>query len=267
MATLDEVLSGAAAPETDESAAPQQQSDPTPPANEPPTGEPETTQAPAAAEPAAAEPSADPDGATPAQEPNKMVPLKALEEERKGRQDWKEKAIRAEAALEALQKQQSQPQANTQQSEPTQLTPELALVNERMNMSEIMVRSQHQDVDDMLAVFSKAAEQNPALRAQLLQERHPWQWMYDQAKRMKAMEEIGSDPEAYKQRLRDELMAQLQAEQAASSQTQAPAAVPAAAPAAAPALPKSLATSRSAAPRTAPAWSGPSPLENLFVKR
>lgn len=264
MATLDEVLSGAAAPETNESAAQQPQSDPTAPANEPPMGESQSTQEPAVAEPAAAEPNADPDGATPAQEPNKMVPLKALEEERKGRQDWKEKAIRAEAALEALQKQQSQPQANTQPQEAPQLTPELALVNERMNMSEIMVRSQHQDVDDMLAVFQKAADQNPALRAQLLQERHPWQWMYDQAKRMQAMEEIGSDPEAYKQRLRDELLAQLQAEQASSTQTQAQAA-PAAAPAA-PALPKSLATSRSAAPRTAPAWSGPSPLENLFKR-
>lgn len=267
MATLDEVLSGAAAPETDESAAQQLQSDPTPPANDPPTGEPEPTQEPAAADLAAADPSADPDGATPAQEPNKMVPLKALEEERKGRQDWKEKAIRAEAALEALQKQQSQPQANAQQQEAPQLTPELALVNERMNMSEIMVRNQHQDVDEMLTVFQDAAKKNPALAQQLLQERHPWQWMYDQAKRFKAMEEIGSDPEAYKQRLRDELMAELQAGQTAASQAQAPAAAPAAAPAvAAPALPKSLATSRSAAPRTAPAWTGPSPLENLFKR-
>ncbi|WP_104655081.1 hypothetical protein [Ralstonia insidiosa] len=266
MATLDEVLSGAAAPETNESAAQQPQSDPTPPANEPPTGDPETTQEPAAAEPAAVDPNADPDGATPAQEPKTMVPLKALEEERKGRQDWKEKAIRAEAERDMIQRQLEQARQPQAQEQPTQLTPELALLNERMNMSEIMVRQQHQDVDDMLTVFSKAAEQNPALRAQLLQERHPWQWMYDQAKRMRAMEEIGSDPEAYKQRLRDELMAQLQAEQTASVQAQAQAA-PAAAPAPAPALPKSLATNRSAAPRTAPAWTGPSPLENLFVKR
>lgn len=261
---LDEVLNGTKS-EPQPDAAPQLQSAPALTAEEVTTGD--ATQ-PNATPDATGAPAAKIDGdasATPAQQDDatKLVPLKALEEERKGRQDWKEKAIRAEAALEELRKQQAQPSSTApQQDQSAPLPAELALLNERMNMSEIMVRQQHQDVDEMLAVFQKAAEQNPALGAQLAQQRHPWQWMYDQAKRMKAMEEIGSDPAAYKQRLRDELLAELQAQQTSTASAAPAAQTPVSAPA--PVIPKTLATARSAAPRSAPAWTGPTPLSDIL---
>lgn len=204
--------------------------------------------------------------APPASEQAPMVPLKALEEERKGRQDWKEKAIRFEEELKHLRSSQGQQQPSQQQQQPAPatLTYESALLNERMNMSEMMVRQQHgdADVDAALEVFQKAVQENPALGAQLAQQRHPWQFMFDQAKRIQAMSEIGSDPAAYRQKVRDEILAELQ------QQGAAPAAQPsAAAPApAAPVIPKSLATARSAAPRTATAWTGPTALTDILKR-
>ena len=171
--------------------------------------------------------------APPASEPGQMVPLKALEEERKGRQDWKEKAIRFEEELKHLRASQGQQQPSQQQQQPapTTLTYESALLNERMNMSEMMVRQQHgdDDVDKALEVFQKAVQENPALGAQLAQQRHPWQFMFDQAKRIQAMSEIGSDPAAYRQRLRDEILAELQ-QQGAAPAAQAAAATAAPTP-------------------------------------
>ncbi|CAG9255967.1 hypothetical protein [Paraburkholderia caribensis] len=217
---------------------------------------------------------ADATGATPAPESGTMVPLKALEEERKGRQDWKEKAIRLEEELKHVRTQTQQApaqqttQATTQTTQqPQQLTYEQALLNERMNMSEVMVRQQHTDVDDMLTIFQKAAAENPALGAQLAQQRHPWQWMYEQAKRITAMEEIGSDPVAYRERIKAELKAEMEAgaqtAQTDQQATQQPAQqTPAAA--AKPVIPQSLASARSAAPRTATTWTGPTPLNDIL---
>ncbi|RQS88066.1 hypothetical protein DF048_27480 [Burkholderia seminalis] len=204
--------------------------------------------------------------APPASEPGQMVPLKALEEERKGRQDWKEKAIRFEEQLKQLRESNAQQPAAPQQQaqQPAPMTYEGALLNERMNMSEMMVRQQHgdADVDAALEVFQKAVQENPALGAQLAQQRHPWQFMFDQAKRIQAMSEIGSDPAAYRQKVRDEILAELQ------QQGAAPAAQPAAAAAApaAPVIPKSLATARSAAPRTASVWTGPTSLTDILKR-
>lgn len=261
---LDEVLSGAVSAPAVESQPQQQepqQAIEQPQAQQPTTGEPQTQTPPAEAAGTGAESG----GATPAQEPGTMVPLKALEEERKGRQDWKEKAIRFEEELKHLRSspQQSQTQQQPQQAAP--LTYEQALLNERMNMSEMMVRQQHGDekISEALATFQAAVAKNPALGAELAQQRHPWQWMYDQATRMKALEEIGSDPAAYRERIRAEIEAELKAAHPAAETEQSVAAAPAAA---APVLPKSLATTRSAAPRSAPVWTGPTSLNDILKR-
>ncbi|WP_186118278.1 hypothetical protein [Burkholderia gladioli] len=260
---LDEILSGAPVAPADVEAPHDAPPIEQPAADPAATGEGEQQTPPAEAAGTTAEPT----GATPAHESGTMVPLKALEEERKGRQDWKEKAIRFEEEIKHLRAQHSQPQvpSNPEQRQPQQMSIEQALLNERMNVSEMMVRQQHGDaaVESMLETFQQAVAKNPALGAELAQQRHPWQWMYEQAQRMKAMEEIGSDPAAYRQKLRDELLAELQAQQPAATHPEQPEAP--AAPAA-PALPRSLATARSAAPRTAPAWSGPTPLNDILKR-
>lgn len=264
---LDVILSGGAS--TQEAGDPpvqqeaQTQTAAAPSGNAPHTGEQQTQTG--AAEVASTGAAAD--GASPAQESGTMVPLKALEEERKGRQDWKEKAIRFEEQLNSMRAQQPQPQGQQQhqQAQPQSLTYEQALLNERMNMSEMMVRNQHQDVDDMLGVFQKAVAENPALGVQLGQQRHPWQWMYDQAKRMKAMEEIGSDPVAYRERLKAELEAEFKAAQGTSPDHQADASATTQV-ATKPVIPQSLATARSAAPRAAPTWTGPTSLNDILKR-
>lgn len=200
----------------------------------------------------------------PVSETDKLVPLKALEEERKGRQDWKEKAIRFEEENKHLrtQTQQAQGQGQQQQSQP--LSPDMAILNERMNMSEMILREKHADVDDKLAVFQAEVAKNPALGAELAKQRHPWDWMYKQAQRMQALAEIGEDPAAYRERIKAEIQAELAGgTQVAPAETQQ-AATTQAAPVV---LPKSLATSRSAGPRSAPTWSGPTSLNDILKPR
>lgn len=260
--SLDDVLSGAA-PQEPSDAAQQPQGDPAAAAADQSTTGDTATQT--DAQQAAAAPSAEESGdasATPAQQTGSMVPLKALEEERKGRQDWKEKAIRAEAALEALRTQQPQPQAG-QAQQPVEMDLQTVLLNERFNNSEMLLRAKHDDVDEMVKVFQSAVAKNPALGVEMGRQVNPYGWMYDQAKRIQAMEEIGSDPAAYRQKLRDELMAELQAQQAQTS-TDASAAAQTPAAAAQPVIPKTLATARSAAPRSAPTWTGPTSLSDIL---
>lgn len=206
-------------------------------------------------EPAAAAPV---DGEPPAPGSDKHVPLAALEAERKQRQDWKEKAIRYEEQIKLLKEQQQAPQQ--QPSAPQrEMSPQEFAINERFNTSELLARKDHPDMDEKMAAWEAEAQKNPALRVELMQQRHPWEFVYQQGARLLAMQEIGDDPAAYKERLRQELLAELSPQQPQSVQ-------PAAAPAPTAALPTSLATARSAAARTADAYTGPTPFEDLFKK-
>jgi hypothetical protein len=259
METLDQILSGnAGTPAADD----QQQQHVVDDAGtqQPTTGESQTQTPPADGAGAAA----DATGATPATESSTMVPLKALEEERKGRQDWKEKAIRFEEELKHLRAQPPQSQGQQQQSQPVEMDFDMRLLNERLNTSEMLLRAKHDDVDDKLKVFQEAASKNPALGAELLQQRHPYEWMYKQAQRFQAMSEIGEDPAAYRERVRAELLAEIQQQGAATDHQPAAAAAQVAAK---PAIPQSLATARSAAPRTAPVWTGPTSLNDILNRK
>lgn len=254
MSTLDDVLRG----ETTDDATANAAAD-TGEANH--TGETQQTDA-AAGESQTAAPEAGND-APPASEHDKQVPLKALEEERKSRQDWKEKAIRFEEELKHLraQKEQPQQQQSTQQGQQQPMSPEMVLLNERFNISELMAREKYTDLDDKIAVFEKAAAENPALGVELTKQKHPYDWMYKHATKLQALAEIGDDPTAYEQKLRDKIMAELQA-----SQQQTAEAAPVQTQAAAPVLPKTLATSRSAGPRSAPTWTGPTALNDILKR-
>lgn len=233
-------------------AAPEPAREPEPQAAEPeaPKGEP---QEPAAADSGTGEP--------PSPGNEKNVPLAALEAERKQRQDWKEKAIRADEQAKQLQAQlEALKQAPQQQPSgpPREMTAQEIAHNAAFNMSEVMARRDHPDMEEKLAAFEAAVKQNPALQAELMRQQHPWEFAYQQGKRMLAMQEIGDDPTAFRERVRQELMAEIQA------QPQTPQPAEAHAPTAA--LPTSLATARSAAGRSADAYTGPTPFEDLFKK-
>lgn len=145
-----------------------------------------------------------------------------------------------------------QPDASTP---PPPLSDEERRFNERLHMSEAMLREQHgnADVEAKLAAFQREAARDPGLRVALRQQAHPWAWMYRQAERALALEEIGSDPDAYRSRVREEVRVELAAQ-----------ATQAAAAGARPPFAPSLAAGRSSAPRAAGAWSGPSALDDIL---
>lgn len=212
-------------------------------AQEAPQGD---TQGEATAEPGTGEP--------PSPGNEKNVPLAALEAVRKEKTDWKEKAIRFEEQLKQYQANPPQQQEPSQQRE---MSAQEFAINERFNTSELLARKDHPDMDEKMAAWEAAAQKNPAMRAELMQQRHPWEFVYQQGTRLLAMQEIGDDPAAYKERLRQELLAELSAQQPQTTQ-------PAAAPAPAAAVPTSLATARSAAGRSAAAFTGPRPFDDIF---
>ena len=182
------------------------------------------------------------------------VPLAALEAERTQRQDWKEKAIRNEEEAKQLRQQleqfQRQPQVQ-QHYQPQPIDPlqqvQQQLVNERFNTSEMLVKAAHADADQVVEVFMEAARANPALAAALHQQRHPWDFAYKEGKRLAMLKEVGDDPAAYRAKVEAEIRAQLQTQAAPQLQ-----------------LPQSLNGARSVAPRSAPAWTGPPPLTDIF---
>jgi hypothetical protein len=122
---------------------------------------------------------------------------------------------------------------------------EKRLFNERLNISERMLRARTDsaDVDAKIAVFRKAAADNPGLRAQLGSHPDPYQFAYDTGARFLAMEEIGTDPAAYRAKVETELRAKIEAELAGTQPS---------APAPRVTLPQSLGTARSAGPRSGP---------------
>jgi hypothetical protein len=89
---------------------------------------------------------------------------------------------------------------------------------------------------------------------------HPFGALVQWHKQQSAISEIGTDPQAFREKLRAELRAELEQELGASqSQPQPSAAQPSA-------MPTSFAAARSAGPRSAPQWSGPKPLSELMPR-
>lgn len=218
----------------------------TPPEPEKPADEPKGDTPPA--EPAKGE------GEPPAPESEKHVPLSALEAERKTRQDWKEKAVRAEERQKALEAQLEQIRQQQPQQPQQPPSAEALVLNERFNMSEMMLRQQHEDVDEVIGRFMQEAEKNPALGAELRRQTHPYQWAYQYAKRLALMDEIGNDPNAYREKLKEQIKAELAQQQPAEP----------APPKQSPQIPQSLASARSVGSRTASAYSGPTPLDAIL---
>ena len=148
---------------------------------------------------------------------------------------------------------EEQQQARATQGEPQQVDPlqamEARFVNFTLNASEKMARKTYGDetVNQAFERFRAATEKNPLLHQQAMSSADPWDFVVQEAQRMSVLEEVGSDPKAYRERLKAELMAELQ--------KTTPAALN---------LPSSLAGARSTATRSAPAFTGPAPLGTLF---
>jgi hypothetical protein len=251
---LDTFLGGAGEP------APEPQPEPAPE----PTPEPEEQ------EEAPEEEAPEPEEAPP--EPTKdgrTVPLAVLEKQRK---DHKERAARLEGELAELRRQFDEAKRTAQQPPPQYQPPPQPLdpvqdpagfmervqqvaLNERLNTSELLLRKEigPEAVDAAISEFKEAAKGDPSLFQKLYQQADPYGWMAKQVEVMKMQREIGSDPAAYKAKLR----AEWEAERAAAAEVPPPVS-----PAAR--LAPSLANARSAAPRATGAWAGPTPMEDIL---
>jgi hypothetical protein len=193
----------------------------------------------------------------------RLVPLKAVQDERRKREDWKEQAIRAQverdtfkAQLEELKKAPPPPppavvQQQARQPDPIPPAPDATKdpigyanwlegiqFNLRLNRSEQALRAElgDADVNAKVELFKRASASNPRLQAGLQLHPDPYRWAYDQgvkiekdqaeaAQRDAMLKEIGTDPKAYREKLLAELRAEVEATQsAAAAQKPTPAA-------------------------------------------
>ena len=132
------------------------------------------------------------------------------------------------------------------------------LVRTRLAMSEANARRES-DFDEATNAFTQYVEANPqiknAVASQLRSHPDPARWALEQGRALIAQERWGQviqqygSPEAF-------IAAQRPSQPAPVAQPSAP-----------PAPPASLASIRSAGPRTAPPWSGPTPLSSILGTR
>lgn len=130
-------------------------------------------------------------------------------------------------------------------------------------MADLQFRDQPGLVDQAVQAFDTAlqAGQMPKpLYEQVMSSPNPFLAAVQWYQHTQTMAEIGSDPAAYKQKLRDELKAELMAE-LQQGQQQPGAARPTTV------MPGNFATGRNVGARSGPAWSGPSPLDDILGTR
>jgi hypothetical protein len=251
---------------TDAAPAPAPAAEPSPaPAAKPDTAKPDTAKA--APDPPAPDPDEDigHDGA----------PI-AASTFYKARTDWKGKVVEAQTEarilreqVEAFKKQSAQPPAPPPQHQPPPepLDPvrdpvgyhnrlQSVLLNDRLNLSEMLEREKHDPAAFEAAVqeFQQAAAQQPDLYTKLHAQRHPYGWLMKEIEKLRLTRELGDDPAAFRAKIAAEERAKWEAEQGNGAPPVSPAA----------GLPPSLATTRSAAPRSANAFSGPPALDDIF---
>lgn len=204
--------------------------------------EPEVEEKPEVEEPKAETPQ-------PKEEPKEQtVPLAALQAEREEKRGLKTRLDQIERYL-AQQNQQPTPSLRDDpEGYMSAFAQQLAArdANLAAEMSERFARTQHGD--EVVNEAFEAAEAANALD-QFKGKKDAWGDLVKWHKSQKAMKEIGDDPAAYRERLRQELMAELTAERAKNPANQPT---------------PSLAGETNLGTRTPPAWSGPTPLDDIL---
>ena len=120
--------------------------------------------------------------------------------------------------------------------------------NTRAEMSERFARDKYGD-DAVEEAFSAA--QTAGVVDQFRGQKDPWNELVKWHKSAKVAQEIGNDPDAYKARLKAEIMQELQSAGQVGASVKPPAA-------------PTLAGQANLAARTDPAWSGPAPLDDIL---
>lgn len=187
----------------------------------------------------------------------KSVPLAALQEERSKRQRLEQELERRIKEAEEVREKEPEPdffedpQGALKRFEQKM---EERAIQDRIAISEEMVMAQvgKEKYDEALSAFESAVAENPALVAQMRAHKNPAKFAYDYGNKTRLMQEMGDDPVAYREKLKADLMAEIKAELAKEQPAKA--------------LPKttSLAGAKSESGLKTPAWTGPTPLDDLL---
>lgn len=153
-----------------------------------------------------AEPTGEEESETPAPKTDEsMVPLKALTEERRKRQEL-------EAQLKADDKKA--PDIFEDQEAYTRHISEQVsqqVLNERANISEFLARREFPDLDAKVEKFQAMIETNPALKDQVMSAVSPYHELVDVVTKAEELEQL-KDVDSYKEKIRAEVEAEIKAE-------------------------------------------------------
>jgi hypothetical protein len=192
------------------------------------------------------------------------VPRKALLEERKKRQELERQLAETSGRLSAysqIASQQQQQQAPPKDedaeywSDPRAWT-KRQLDQTRLSMSVEMVRGQYADYDQAVAALQEAARSAPHLEAQVFAAANPALAAYKMGKTYLQAKEYGGDIDTMRAKIREEVRAEVEKELRAKG-----------ALAAAENASTSSAGARGSGASTTPAFTGPTPLRELFPSR
>lgn len=143
-----------------------------------------------------------------------MVPRKALEDERRKRQDYERQVKEYSAWMQGQQQQRQQPQEQPEAFQPPDpwTDPEGALqyqqhqlqtqfqaqiVATRVETSRQLMRMQHPDYNDMEKVFDEVCQTQPELLQHAAQHPMPAQFAYEIAKRHLVWQRYEANPAAF----------------------------------------------------------------------
>lgn len=151
------------------------------------------------------------DDAPPASQQEQMVPLTAVQAERKKRQE-------VERELEELRRSQRPQNAIDPLEDPQgfseQVQRQVALV--RFELQEEAMRERHEDYEEMQDEFIELAKQNPTLQVELAKASNAPRFAYETAKKARELKKL-ENVEDYKSELRKQVEAQIRAEMAAEA--------------------------------------------------
>lgn len=164
----------------------------------------------------------------PAEDEQKTVPLAVLMQEREKRDKLlEERTQQLTQQIEELKRQSQKQEPETEQSPPdpvddpdgwrqwNQQTVEQLAFNERLNTTELLAREKHGDeaVDAAVEWAKTEAQKRPALAQEIQSARNPYGKLMELHRQSQFLSEVGDDPDAYKQKLREELLKELQTRQ------------------------------------------------------
>src|SRR5690606_18982283 len=136
-------------------------------------------------------------------------------DERRKRQQLAEELARERAELARLKNPRPD---DLEDPEGARKWDEQARIDERVNLSYEYAQQFIPDFEQVMEAWPDMLRANPGLYDAAIRAPNPAHYAYEAVKRLKAMQEIGGDPVAYRQRVEAEIRAKIEAEAAAKAE-------------------------------------------------